>query len=826
MRLRHALVLALALLLGPAALAQEVIFPGLTGQALRDALAQAYRPSSVPSSDASKDTLYAVIDRVTVNGQAGVRGLYTDYFVPFDCNPNCDPSQDVYNGGSGINQEHVWPRSQGASGLAERDMHHLYPTRVKVNSDRGSLRFGESPDAQTNRWYYLDQERTAPPPEAERDAWSELRMNVLFEPREEKKGDVARAMFYFYTMYGPSGSGQASTSFFEQQKDVLFDWHRMDPPTEEERARSERVAQYQRTVSGRTAINPFAHDPTLVQRAYFPDAGPTVGPVVFVDASATGAADGASWATAFTDLQDALALARENPSAVEEIWVAAGTYTPTAGTDRTASFELVSGVALYGGFAGDETSLAQRDWEANETVLSGDIGVPGEASDNSYHVVIAFDVEDVTIDGFTVREGWADWEDFFDGQGAALLAEGSNLAVENTTFWANRADTKGGAVAAENTTLLLRNCTFRFNSASSGGGLSTSGGTTRIDSSWFMSNQANQGGAIDARGTTVVTSSLIQSNQATGQGGGINFSGDALSVINSQLRANRVVSTSDFEGGGGLAATEAGRILLYNTLFAKNKVETEGVAVGGGAFLHADTVSIVNSTFTENDAYAPPPKGGFGSAIYAGRATIRNSIFWGNRAGELSVTALDISHSIVQGGAQGPRVLDEDPLFESSSSYRLSASSPAVDAGLAAFLPPDTFDLDGDGDTTEPLPLDLDGQPRVQGTEVDLGAYESPFAVASEPEAGLPLRDALAPAFPNPFRSQARLELALAEARAHVAVEAFDVLGRRVAVLHDGPLAAGRHALALDAARWPAGVYLVRASGDGLDLAQRVTLLR
>ena len=116
--------------------------------------------------------------------------------------------------------------------------------------------------------------------------------------------------------------------------------------------------------------------------------------VVYVKAGATGSQNGLSWTNAYVDLQAALATAQSG----DEIWVAAGTYKPTTGTLRTKSFVMPAGVALYGGFAGGETARNQRDWAANMTLLSGDIGAQGNATDNSYHVVVG--ANNTVLDGF------------------------------------------------------------------------------------------------------------------------------------------------------------------------------------------------------------------------------------------------------------------------------------------------------------------------------------------------------------------------------------------------------------------------------------------
>ena len=272
-------LLSLALLACASAPSAQQILPGQFGADLLGSLADGYKPSSVLSDAASKDRLYDTVERYERNGQAGSVGLYTDHFVPFDGNPNTDPSQDVFNNGSGLNQEHVWPRSEGTDGnTAERDMHHLYPTRVVVNSDRGNLPFGEVPDASASAWYYLGQTQSTAPPETTRDLWSERQGTTRFEPREDKKGDVARALFYVRMAYGPEqGTSPLDINWFNAQLGDLLAWHAADPATDDERARSGRVAQFQSGCSGVTSgpagcQNPFAFDESLARRAFDPNA--------------------------------------------------------------------------------------------------------------------------------------------------------------------------------------------------------------------------------------------------------------------------------------------------------------------------------------------------------------------------------------------------------------------------------------------------------------------------------------------------------------------------------------------------------------------------
>ena len=126
--------------------------------------------------------------------------------------------------------------------------------------------------------------------------------------------------------------------------------------------------------------------------------------IIYVDNDAvTGSNTGMSWENAYSDLQDALE--RAGAGCGSEIWVAAGTYKPTQNaSDPDATFQLVNGVPLYGGFAGTETSREQRNWLTNETILTGDIDDDGNG--NVQHVVKAANVgQETFVDGFTITKG-------------------------------------------------------------------------------------------------------------------------------------------------------------------------------------------------------------------------------------------------------------------------------------------------------------------------------------------------------------------------------------------------------------------------------------
>lgn len=229
----------------------STILSGVTGDDLLKKLDSLYSPRISLGYGSARDLLYTKIDN-----QGGiVTDIYAGYSVPI--NPNSDkPREEAAQ--RRINAEHVWPQSMGAEGPAKSDLHNLFASRVEVNSDRANFPFGDIPDDQTTSWYLDDDELSFKPSPQDIDKYSEFKRG-FFEPREAKKGDVARVIFYFRTVYPEL----ANARFFEAQKDTLCKWQADDPIDAGEIARSQAIAK---TPQGNE--NPFVLDPSLPQRTY------------------------------------------------------------------------------------------------------------------------------------------------------------------------------------------------------------------------------------------------------------------------------------------------------------------------------------------------------------------------------------------------------------------------------------------------------------------------------------------------------------------------------------------------------------------------------
>ena len=280
--------------------------------------------------------------------------------------------------------------------------------------------------------------------------------------------------------------------------------------------------------------------------------------VLFVDADAAAGGDGSAWGSAYRDLQDALSEAETlNSDAdagndVDQIWIAEGVYRPRKTLTHVglnnATFALVDGTTLYGGFDGSEAALDDRNWSAHETILSGDLGVAGSTRDNAFTVVYCREGVRAGIDGVSVVDGYAD------------SSLSSNYYEQSC----------GGGVFNNGGTLTIANCTIANNTANSyGGGIFNYSGTLTIFASTIRANRVwNFGGGVyHYDGAATVANSVIVGNKAEYGGGAICHGDGSLTIDNSTISGN----FTDLYGGGVYSGAE--RLTLVNSIVAFNEAD-------------------------------------------------------------------------------------------------------------------------------------------------------------------------------------------------------------------------------------------------------------
>ncbi|WP_193212846.1 DUF5011 domain-containing protein [Luteolibacter marinus] len=408
---------------------------------------------------------------------------------------------------------------------------------------------------------------------------------------------------------------------------------------------------------------------------------------IYVDASATGANDGTSWTDAYTSLQDALGTMV--PTAYYEIWVADGTYKTDSGTNRSASFVLGDFVALYGGFAGGETDLSQRNLELNRAILSGDIDNNGyESSGDAHHVVRIVNASSATtLDGFIVRHGHADDASTTDGTyGGGLLLDNASPRIVNVRFLENYAEGGGGAVAALTPIFgaLFDFCTFENNETQG------TGSALHVDALSFFPFTVHHSRFAD-------NSSFSES---IGSGASVEILRHAATLIDCVIAGNN--SGGSFAGlhvdGAGVLPIA---LELINLTIAGNEAGAEcaGLAVG----LNVDLV-MANTLIWGNEVLSPLNPD------------------WANYRVSAGATSA-VSYSLVEGSSTaalgGTGNLDgtnpaNDPRFNDVAGG-VPLDSPVVNQGSNAANPiASSFDS-----------VDADGHPRIAQSVIDIGAIET-----------------------------------------------------------------------------------------------------
>jgi hypothetical protein len=369
------------------------------------------------------------------------------------------------------------------------------------------------------------------------------------------------------------------------------------------------------------------------------------GYIIYVDADANGFKNGTSWLHAYKDLQEALHTART--CGCEQIWVAEGTYKPTKRSARSTSFELIDGVAIYGGFPPGGGGWPQRNPNVYETILSGDIAALNDYNDNSYHVVKAVDVNNAVLDGFIITAGKADGSDANAYGGGIYFKDSTNLNVTYCNF-SDNASYRGGGLYNDFSDLNINNCIFSNNSAYYGGAVFNDESEPYIINCIFTSNAANQ------------------------HGGGIYSDDSNLNVTKCVFTGNTATASSS--KGGGMYNQNGSLVAIANCIFSGNTSYDKA----GGINNNYSGVSLTNCTVTGNSAW----DGGGMRNVASSGVIVTNCIFWNNVVGEIlndsNTCSLNVYYSDVKGGWSGEGNIDKDPCFysveDSSGSWTENAT--------------------------------------------------------------------------------------------------------------------------------------------------------
>lgn len=418
--------------------------------------------------------------------------------------------------------------------------------------------------------------------------------------------------------------------------------------------------------------------------------GPAFGAIIHVD-STPGNPSG-NWGCPIRTVTMALGLANSG----DEIWVAEGTYV-----ERII---LKSGVALYGGFVGNETSRDQRNWAANATILDG--SARGS-------VVTATSISGAILDGFTIRNGRAAYGGGVYGGGCL-----GTLTLSNNTITGNSATAAGGGVYC-------------------GGGQATT-----VSGNVITGNTAKAGGGVylqASQGQHVLSDNQIRDNSATENGGGICAAATPSTSATVTLSNNTILRNSSNTAGGGAYLSDWQSAMLSGNVVAGNWAAYDG----GGVYTGCPS-TITNNTITEN---AANESGGGMCAVDSPHLISNNVIAFNSSGMRVSSNSTLRNNEVYNpagynylGHAAGTGDISTDPKFASPHGwdYHLRSDSPCVNAGWNG--------ASGTG------AVDIDGEPRVQpsGGTVDIGADEfngtepiapTPVAVRVDGTSGNDLND-------------------------------------------------------------------------------------
>lgn len=484
----------------------------------------------------------------------------------------------------------------------------------------------------------------------------------------------------------------------------------------------------------------------------------------YVDINAEDGGNGSSWGGAFNNLESALGQASDG----DKIYVATGVYTPDA-EDSEDSFQLPDDVAIYGGFdpAGGGVMLSMRDFAANPTILSGEIGNPDTVTDNTRQVVKGDD--DAILDGFIITGGNAGGlngggmynSGFGDmtvsncifinnsaSQGGAMYnTHGSffggdlDIVIQNCVFSGNNATAWGGAIQNYNdANAMIYNCAFTGNYGSSWGGAmeNWSDSDADIANCTFVGNRASSGGGLDNFGgaDSDIFNSLFYGNEAFNGGAIYEYGGSDSDYTNTIMWGNNAQNGDEIHVSTSDSSAE-----LINSCVQGGIDLTGVIDSGGNITANPQFVDLVGMGYW-TDSPSFDPQTGMTALTVEGAQWTENE-FQGmyitpdtNDLIEGYKTYYILSNTqntITIGG--DPRSFVQEGAFFEIRDFRLTTGSPCRGAGNeGALLPSDEGDLDGDTNTNEQVPYDITSlrrlhqrapsiNSRISGT-IDMGPWE------------------------------------------------------------------------------------------------------
>ena len=259
------------------------------------------------------------------------------------------------------------------------------------------------------------------------------------------------------------------------------------------------------------------------------------GVTYYVVPGGAGNNNGTSWANAYADVQSAIDKA--SSAGGGEVWIAKGTYK------HGSAMTMKNKVAIYGGFAGTETSKDQRV-SGNNTILDGEGKY--RVFDNNYTKENPL-TNSAKLDNVTIQNGYTS------RSGAGMYNSYASPEITNCTFTGNSASGSyygsGGGMYNSSSTPTLTNCTFTNNSASSGGGMHNSGSSTKpvLTNCTSSNNSALRygGGMYNDSSSPVLTNCTFSNNSAYWDGGGMFNSYSSPVLTNCILWGNTASSNGN-----------------------------------------------------------------------------------------------------------------------------------------------------------------------------------------------------------------------------------------------------------------------------------------